>query len=291
MNREHKGTLYMLGCVVLWSTSGFLLEFIPWNSMLIAGARAVPAALTIHLYMRIRKIPFQLDRSVLKIAAAMCLTCVLFVIAAKLSTVVNVAALQQTSPVFLMLISAGLFHKRFHKSDVVVVLCILLGVVLFFCDRFDPGYVLGNLLAVFTGFTCALMFVFMGDGASDARRLSATLLSDILSVAICLPFSFSEPAVFTKLSVLMALLLGVFQLGISYILLSLASEDCPPLTCSLLSTMAPLLNAMWMWLFFRQKPSPLAFAGIVVILGTIILWNLYKERKRKKLAVTEGETL
>lgn len=282
MSAQNKGTLLMIGCTLMWSTSGFLLEFIDWNPMLIAGARSLPALFVVYGYMRWKGMPIQFTRGVVKIAIAMSLTCVIFIVGCKLSTPVNASALQQTSPMFLMLISGVLYHKQFRRSDKVVVCLMLFGMAMFFFERFEPRYVWGNLCAVLTGVTGAMMYIFMGDEVSDETCLSATFISQILSMLICLPFSFSEPVEFTRLSVCMCLLLGVFQMGVAYVLLSLATRSCPPLTCSLLSTMAPMFNALWMWLFFQKKPTPLAFLGIVIILGTIICWNIYKDWDAKR---------
>jgi len=216
MNRERKGILWMVGAMLCWGTSGFFLEFIPWDPMLIAAVRAVPAGVTIFVYMRLRGLEIRFDRRAWKIAMPMCAVCILYVVACKLSTAANAGALQQISPFFLLVLTAILYKTPIRRCDLLAAVFTMVGVVLFFLKKFEPNFMLGNILGLLSGIPLALMYLFMGDKVTEAVRLSATLLSDIISFFICLPFSFFTPSHITGLSVVMLVLFGVIQLGVSY---------------------------------------------------------------------------
>lgn len=279
MREEKKGILRMLACAALWSTAGVLFKYIPWNPFVIAGLRALLAGIVVYAYIRVRRLPVLVNAQTLKTAAAMGMTCLLFVVANKLTTAANAIVLQYTAPVFLLAFSALIDRRRFCRADILAVLLTLAGISLFFLDRLDAGRMLGNGIAVAAGCSMGLMYVFMGD-ATPSERLSSVLLSEILVSVVGLPFLFFTRTEVSFVPVLFIVLLGVFQIGVPYILYALAAESCPPLACCLLSALEPLLNPVWVLLFYGEKPGPFALAGGAVVIVTITVWNLYRGRKK-----------
>ena len=68
------------------------------------------------------------------------------------------------------------------------------------------------------------------------------------------------------------LALGVFQLGIPYVLLAHASGWCPPLICALLGALEPLLNPVWVAIFDGELPGlPALIGGLIVIIAVTAL--------------------
>lgn len=289
MNRKSTGIIWMVGAMLCWGTSGFFLEFIPWDPMLIAAIRVIPAGLTIYVYMCIRGLEIRFDRRAWKIAIPMLVCCVIYVVACKLSTAANAGALQQISPFFLLILTAVLYKTPIRRCDLLAAVFTMVGVVLFFLKKFDPSFMLGNILGVISGIPLALMYLFMGDNVTEDVRLSATLLSDIVSFFLCLPFSFFTPSQITTLSIVMLVLFGAIQLGLSYICLAKASAFCPPLVMSLLTALVPPINALWLVLGFGRGFGLLDFAGMGVILVTIVIWNIYKNRHPLAKPAQAGE--
>ncbi len=278
MNEKRQGIALMLACASLWSTAGLVLKYIPWNALVIAGTRALFAGLTVAAYLLLRRQRLVVNRRTLLSGAAMCATCTLFVVANKLTTAANAIVLQYTAPVFLLLYSALFLHRRFRRADVLAVAFTLGGIALFFFDQLDVGHLLGNFLAMGAGASMGLMFLLIGD-AAPAERFSSILLSEIFTVAIGLPAAFVARTQFTAVPVLLAAALGVFQLGIPYILYALAAAKCPPLACSLLAALEPLLNPLWVLLFYGERPGAFALAGGAVVIAAISLWCVYDGRK------------
>ena len=73
-------------------------------------------------------------------------------------------------------------------------------------------------------------------------------------------------------------ILGVFQLGIPYVLYGIASRDCSPLACSLIGMLEPLLNPVWVAIFTGEVPGMFAMAGAVVIIATVTWWCVQESR-------------
>ena len=81
----------------------------------------------------------------------------------------------------------------------------------------------------------------------------------------------------SKTEILIAVL-GVFQLGVPYILYSLAAGKCSPLACCLLGALEPLLNPLWVLIFYGEKPGVFALIGGAVVIATVTLWSLQPSR-------------
>ena len=74
------------------------------------------------------------------------------------------------------------------------------------------------------------------------------------------------------------MILGVFQLGIAYILYVKATETCPPLACCLLGAVEPLLNPVWVLIFNGERPGPFALIGGAIVIVSVTLW-MYMQQK------------
>ncbi|MBR6113819.1 MAG: EamA family transporter [Oscillospiraceae bacterium] len=287
MSGEKTGAAEMLACAVLWSMAGILFKYIPWNPMVIASVRALIAGCVVWLFIRFRGMPLSVSRRTLSTGLAKGMTCLLFVVANKLTTAANAIVLQYTAPVFLMLFSAAFYHRRFSRADVTAVTLTLLGISLFFLGQFDAGKMLGNLVAVGAGVSMGAMYMFMGE-VTETERLSSVLIGEIFCVLAGMPFWFLTPPALSARPVFIILILGIFQLGIPYILYSLAAGKCTPLACCLLGALEPLLNPLWVLLFYGEKPGLFALLGGAVVIATVTLWSVLPARRAAK-PETEAE--
>jgi len=280
MQAKNKGILQMLLCALLWSMAGVMFKYIPWHPMAIAGIRAFVAGITVLVYIWLRRLPFIVNRHTLLTGAVMCGTCTLFVLGNKMTTAANAIVLQYTAPVFLLLFSVLFLHKRFQRADVVAVLCTLFGIALFFFDQMDAGKLAGNLISIAAGASMGLMYMCMGE-AEPPERFSSILLCEIFTSLIGIPFFPAGNMDLSFTPVFLIIILGIFQLGLPYILYALASASCPALACSLLAALEPLLNPLWVLLFFGEKPGTFALIGGAVVIGTITLWCVLGEKKKE----------
>ena len=278
MTKEKTGMLQMLACAALWSMAGGMFKYIPWHPLVIASLRAAIAGCVVFVFMRVLGQELVFSARTLRTGVAKGLTCVLFVVANKLTTAANAIVLQYTAPVFLMLFGAVFLRRRFAREDVAAVCLTLGGIALFFLDQLDAGQVAGNLTAVAAGMSMGLMYLLMGE-AGESERLSSVLVGELFTVIVGLPFLLTVPTAFTPLSVTLILVLGVFQLGIPYILYALAAGKCSALACCLLGALEPLLNPIWVLLFYGERPGVFALAGGAVVIATVTLWSVRSRRR------------
>lgn len=283
MKKENRAIIEMLICAALWSIAGVFIKFIPWNGFAVSGVRSLIAGATIGIYMLISRKKLVVTRRTLLagLMSACVYTC--FVVSNKLTTAANAIVLQFTSPVFIVLFTALIYKTRIRRQDMLVVVFTLLGIALFFFDQLEPGYILGNIVSIGSGLFMAGMFMAVGDLEGEAR-FSGILLGQLMTFLIGLPAIILTRPVFTTTATLSILTLGVFQLGISYILYVKASKYCPPLACCLLGALEPLLNPVWVALFYGEKPGLFALIGAVIVVVSISVWCVFGQEKKTEKA-------
>ena len=277
MKKENLAIVEMLLCAALWSIAGIFMKLIPWNGFAMAGMRSLIAGLTFAVYMVITRRRFIINTKTLLsgVLTGCVYTC--FAVSNKLTTAANAIVLQFTSPVFIVIFSAIIFRQRIKKNDMYVVIATLIGIALFFFDQLKPGYILGNFVAIAAGMFMAGMFMAVGNLEGDAR-FSAIFIGQMFTFLVGLPFIIATKPEFTLTATLSIIILGVFQLGISYILYVHASKYCPPLACCLLGALEPLLNPVWVFLFDGERPGIFALVGAVIVVVSITLWCIFGQK-------------
>lgn len=277
---RNRAIFEMLLCAALWSIAGIFIKLIPWNSIVIAGIRSLIAGAVMFVYMRYKRIGFTADRRSMLGGLALCCTLTCFVAANKLTTAANSIVLQFTAPMFIVVFSVLFLKKKFSRSDIFAVVLTMLGISLFFFDQLTPGHLLGNCVAIVAGMAFAGYYMSL-EGASESERMSAILMAHGLTFCVSIPFIALEPPELGAAPVICIFILGVAQLGIPYVLLGRASGSCPPLACSLLGAVEPLLNPVWVFIFDGEAPGMWALIGGVVVVVTITVWCVYGDLREK----------
>ena len=283
MKKENIAILEMLLCAALWSIAGIFMKFLPWNGFALASLRSLIAGMTIACYILLTKKRFVFSRRTLISGLLTGSVYICFSVANKLTTAASAIVLQFTDPVFIVLLSALLLHKKPRGADVLVVLVTLFGIALFFFDQLTPGNLVGNCVAILSGLFMAGMYMSVGDLPSE-ERFSAILIGQCFTFLVGLPAVILTKPVITGVTLSCILILGVFQLGISYILFAKATLYCPPLACALLAALEPLLNPIWVLLFNGEKPGPFALIGGVIVVAAVTCWCIFGKEKEAQNA-------
>jgi len=281
--KEHidkKGPLFIALASICWSFGGLFIKFIPWGAMSIVGIRAVLAALVFVVYRRSFKVEFTLGN----VMTALCLssTTVMYVFANKLTTAAAAILLQFTAPVFIILIYLIFYRKKSTISAVVAVLLTLFGMMLFFAENLDTGAFWGNIFALVSGLSMAGVYVC--NKREDTNPENALFLGFLINSCIGLPFAFAE--VTADISAWVAVFfLGVVQVGLAYVFFSKGIKKTSALLACLTSTIEPILNPIWVMLAglwgilpVLEIPGRFAVIGGVVIILTVVIYNIWAER-------------
>lgn len=277
----------MVICAVLWSIGGLFIKLISWDPLLIAGIRSLIAAVATGIYIKIIHQKLVFNKWSILSGLGVGSVCGMFVFANKLTTAANAVMLQYSSPIWVLLFSVLLFGKKLRLRDVAVVLAAFLGITLFFLDQLTPGNMLGNIIAIASSFSMALMFLANGQAKdADATRYTGILLGHSLCALLGIAGLFFLPFHPTAAEIGYILILGILQIAAPYILLAIAMKHCPPLASNLISMLEPVLNPIWVMLFYGEKPGPFALVGGAIIILAVTIWTAAdtKEESHQKAA-------
>lgn len=274
MSDKNKGNLYILLTAVLWSTGGVLIKFIPGNAVMINGARSFIALVFFCIYRK--GIRVKINPWILSAAVCLVMTNLLYVIANKMTTAANAIVLQYTAPVFVLIWDCIYRKKIPGKKQCLVVLMAFAGMLLFFLDQLDGGQMLGNIIAIGAGI--CFSGVFFINSLPKASSQDASMIGFFLSSVISIPFLGQLQSLdFTGTAAMAAL--GVFQVGLAYVLFDRGVKLTSPVSASLIGLLEAILNPVWVYLFCGEKVGRFALAGAVVILAAVIINTLPQEKR------------
>lgn len=264
-SERRKALLYLILCAILWSTSGVLVKVIDWQPPAILAGRALFTSLLFLTYLR--RLPTRLTRWKVLAAVASILTQFLFVISTRLTTAANAIFLQYTAPLYVILLGFWFLREKPARTDWVSMLIIFPGMLLFFGDKLSTNGFYGNILAVLSGVTSAVMVVSFR-AQKDGAPAESVLLASLVMAVFGFPFVLRET--WTVTSWLIIAYLGLFQLGLAFLLFTQAIKHVPALEANLVGTLEPVLNPVWVYLFLGESMGRYALLGGLVILSGVI---------------------
>ena len=157
-----RARLMVLAAAVLFSTGGAAIKATSLSGWQVASFRSGFAALALLAFLpRSRRLPTSPMWLVGVVYAA---TLVLFVTATKLTTSANAIFLQDTSPLYVLLLSPFVLGERVRRADVLFMLALAAGLLAFFLGHHQPldtapNPFLGDLVAAASGVTWAATII------------------------------------------------------------------------------------------------------------------------------------
>jgi drug/metabolite transporter (DMT)-like permease len=268
--RQHRNSLILLFLpAILWSMGGLLIKSVEASPMAIAGLRSLLAIPVLLILLRPSHLSFSRDQ--ILGAIFYCGTVTLFVAANKATTAANAILLQYTAPVYVAILSITILREPIHRLDWVSIGLALLGMGLFFLDQLSTAHLWGNLMAILSGVSFGLMVVFLRK-QKQAFPLGSILLGNLLTAAICSPFWFGVSI--DAVSWRYLIILGVVQLGLSYVLYAVAIRHVSAIEAIMVPVIEPILNPLWVWLFLRETPGPWAIPGGILVIAASVLCSV-----------------
>ncbi len=271
MNTRTRAIIFLIIAVFLFSTSGLLIKLSSWNSLALNGARSLIAAVVIWIYLR--RPNFTWSRAQVGGALAYTLMVLTFVQAVKWTTAANAIFLQFTAPLWVALFGIWLLGERPRWVDWAAMIAIGLGMLLFFGDELSATGTWGNLLAIFSGICTALLIISLRK-QKDGSPTETALLGNLITAAIGLPFLLFGDQLIDAREISIVLFLGIFQLGLPFIILTLALKLLRAIETILIQSLEPILNSILVFLFIGERPSPSALLGAAVVTTAVTLYAI-----------------
>ena len=259
---------------LLMSTGGAGIKAVSLTNWQLASFRSGIAAVVV--LAALRRAPRFTPASLI-VGAAYASTVVTFITANQLTTAANTVFFQGTAPLYLALIGPLVLGERLPRRDLPLLGAIGVGMAMLFggddaSRATAPNPAVGNAIGVVSGFCWSLTLLGLRwlekrDPLSKGSAAgNAAVVGNLIAFAGCLPLALPVSAASAG-DVLGVLYLGVFQVGLSYVLLTRSITHVPAVDASLLLLAEPALSPLWAWLLHGEAPGAWPLAGGVLIIG------------------------
>ena len=215
---------FVLAAVLLWSTGGLAIKYTTLDAFTVNLGRSLFAAVTVAVFTFRKGLKPNLFTLFTSLLYAGTLSC--FVYANKTTTAANAIFLQYTAPIYILILSPFVLKEKLRVSDLITVVICLAGMSFFFLEpqkptnTLAPNIFLGNIVALASGIFFGLYFVFLRNPRSLENRNPAlsVFYGNLLIVLFMLPLVLNNPPAPRANDILAILYLGIFQIGIAYLL-------------------------------------------------------------------------
>ncbi len=201
------------------------------------------------------------------------------------TTVANAMFLFASAPFLAAVFGWIILREDVRKATWVAIVFASTGIVIMVIDGISAGQVAGNLSAILSALGFAVFTIALRWGKLE-DMLPAVFLAGIFAIitaaVICQVkgYGFSIP----HNDILIALSMGIFQVGLGLIIFTIGSKVVPAAELALLSMTEVLLGPIWVWLFLGETASFYTlFGGLILMLA--IVGNAVSGLRRKPVPV------
>lgn len=280
---------YVLLAVLLWSTGGLFIKMTTLDAFAVNAGRSFFAAITVAIFTYKKGLRLDAFTLLTSFLYAGTLTC--FVYANKTTTAANAIFLQYTAPIYILILSPLILKEKFRFADLITVAACLAGMSLFFFEapsdenRLASNIFAGNIAALVSGVFFGLYFILLRHPRSLKNKNPAlsVFYGNLIIVLLMIPLLIQNPPASTGEDFLAILFLGVFQIGIAYILFTNGiAGGVRSLDASIIGFVEPLLNPVWVFLIIGERPSRWAIIGGAIIILTVAAHTIINNRSKPK---------
>ena len=271
------GVLATILAALIWSTAGVLVKLLPQDAFTILFYRSLYAG--ILFFMVFRREALRLDRRALLISAFYAPLLICFVTATKLTTAANAIFLQYISPALVLIIEPKLLGSRMKRYNAVTVVACLAGMSFFLLEQKGASHHwMGDGLALLSGFFSAGLVLSLRFSQRQ-QQMSGILYGNLWVVLFTLPW-FLRSAPPAGHEHLMLAFLGFVQIGFGFLLFTYGQRRIPALEGSLIAILEPILNPVWVLIWYGEWPSPWSISGGAIILAALTIRMVYLYKKK-----------
>lgn len=276
--------LQLLAVAALFSTGGAAVKATSLTGWQVASFRSAIAALVIFAVIPAARRGWNARTWLVGFGYA--LTMVTFVVANKLTTAANAIFLQSAAPLYILLLGPLLLREPVRRRDVAFILVVAAGLACFFFGEqaaaaTAPDPRTGNLIAMLSGVGWAATVMglrWIGASEEAGATYPVVVAGNVLAFAVALPFALPVGDAGARDWISIGYL-GVFQIGLAYMLMATAIRHVAAFEASALLLLEPALSPVWAWLVHDERPGPLALIGGALILVATLVKTFVEARQ------------
>ena len=191
----------------------------------------------------------------------------------------NAIWLQCTAPVWVLLVGVFVFGEQAEWRDWLMVACagLGIGVIVFFESRE------ASLEAVVWAMASSFFYAGVVLSLRQLRGFDSVwlaALNHLVTVMALAPFAFGGVALPSGIQWVVLAAFGMLQMGLPYALFAYSLKRIPGHEATAIGLIEPLLNPVWVFLAWGDRPAWWTVAGGSLILVGLGIRFLWREGKR-----------
>lgn len=272
MSDERKGRLFVALAAIAWSTAGLLQRELSVSTATQVGGRALFASAGLLTYVAVteRRGTLLAFRAIgvggLGLAACAAVSSAAFLVVLNHASVANVLFWQALAPIFAAVAGTALGDPVSRRTWLAMAIAVS-GVAVM---AGGPGHASlgGQALSFFVSVSFAGVIV-IARHRRDVSMAPAMCLSQLLVLVCALPLA--STAHVGPLDTTLLALLGVTQIGLGFVFLTIGSRLIPAGEVALITLLEVVLGPLWVWVFLTERPSTATLIGGAVVLAAVLL--------------------
>jgi drug/metabolite transporter (DMT)-like permease len=274
-SQHRRGRTFVALAAVAWSTAGILQRELSVGIATQLAGRAFFAALALFAYVAVsdRGAVVHAFRAIgrggIAISALIAVASGFFIIALNYASVANILFMQALAPLLAAAMGMVLGERVSGRTWWAMGIA-LAGVALMVGGPGRPSAIGLCLSFVMTTAFAATLVITRHN--RDVSMAPATCLSQVLVLAAAAPFA--HPAGVDMHDVGLLAALGIGQIGLGLVLLTIGGRLIPAAEVALITLLEVVLGPLWVWIFLSEQPSAATLAGGAIVLGAVAVQAL-----------------
>ena len=270
--QRRRGRIYVALAALAWSSAGLFQRELTMSVGTQLAGRAFFAVIGLFAYVAIAEHgavvrAFRaIGRDGLFVAALLAASSGAFIVALNYTTVANVLFMQALAPVLAAVLGTFIGEPVERRTWVALAVALVgVGLMVGGPDRPSP---LGLSISFFMSVTFAGVIVVTRH-RRDVSMAPATCLSQALVFVFAAPFA--DPREIGSQDLLLLAALGIGQIGLGLIFLTLGARLIPAAEVALITLLEIVLGPLWVWIFLSEQPAAATLFGGAVVLTAVLI--------------------
>ncbi|MDC1252620.1 DMT family transporter [Amylibacter sp.] len=213
-----------------------------------------------------------IDKTDLILGFTMCIAFSFYIFALLNTSVASALFILSISPVFAALLSWRIIGEIPTKTTWIAILFAMVGVTVMVGADLTRGQLIGNLFAMISAFSFALMLVFARKSKkSDVLTGNFLGAGFAIFMAIILAYSYGDGLIVSTQDMLLSFALGAFTIGIGIAFVAWAAPYLPAPNVGVLVLIESVLAPVWVWIFLDMPMKYQEILGGLIILCAVLI--------------------
>jgi drug/metabolite transporter (DMT)-like permease len=290
--RAREGQLAIALAATAWSTAGLAqrqLDATPVTQVAGRAAFAAVALFALVLVTQRSRTPrafAEMGRWGIAMTLFLAISSGVFLLSLNYTSVANVLFMQAAAPMMAALLGWLFLRERIDGRTWASLVLAGAGVVLMAAGSVESGAAAILLPLLMTAAFAAVIVI--ARHRREVTMMPATCASQVLVVAVCLPFVQLGSAGDGDWLVLAAL--GIGQMGVGLALLTVGARLIPPAQVAVISLLEIVLGPLWVWLAYDERPRAATVAGGAVVVAAVVVqaWRPGPPERVRRARVPES---